>query len=659
MADGRKDSRINKLKKGVVVSYKARSTKTRNNHPQPEMNIKEELQNNKLTIIATYKFVMEQAAAMDLPLTGPLSAICKNVGVNRTQVYERKKQLEKILAGLELAEPGRPSVQVVDADDNQDRDLCEKVLRYRLEYPGAVVLHDSGRATYSNGFIRFTLELLDEHEGSPEKFCQQIEVPYSTLRVWIKKDVNQPFVRQLDRPVPDIPASASDDCRRIVEDYEAWQGSTRDFFKYEAARMHIGPALIRRVLVICGMLPTRSIKAPRYRGSTAKCQPGSILVTDGKELGVQCTGTGERMVFNWQGIVDQATACHTAVVITGTECAAGVRKAFDDSSAFLGQEPQALIHDNKPIHNDRELRKHIEKTTKMIPATPGTPENKAVIEGEFGKFEQAVGTIFLDDSNSSVFIESAIHEICRAYIAGLNHAGRAEFNGKSREQVLREYCPDPEKDREFIEQLHADHTEPNRVDVLPTTEVSRALLDEGFTQFDLQSRDPEGQIRQWLAKRYTPEAIRQALAIFGTEWNKGRLRNKMAHRYLVKLIQNCQEEIDLRMQEELLRKYAQKERQGWIQELESEYRQLKKECDGNSPNKNFCFCLGEKAVFGGLALQRSFWEDKLKHMLGKCHNKFSVVCRHIRRLFEAKWNDRFVLISKMVAWENQLNNQVI
>lgn len=70
---------------------------------------------------------------------------------------------------------------------------------------------------------------------------------------------------------------------------------------------------------------------------------------------------------------------------------------------------------------------------------------------------------------------------------------------------------------------------------------------------------------------HTPEAIRQGLAIFDTEWSKGRLRNKTAHRYLVKMIQNC-------------------------------------------------------------------------------HDKISAVCRHIRRLFEAAWNDRFVLISKLVAW---------
>jgi hypothetical protein len=59
--------------------------------------------------------------------------------------------------------------------------------------------------------------------------------------------------------------------------------------------------------------------------------------------------------------------------------------------------------------------------------------------------------------------------------------------------VLREYCPDPEKDREFIEQLHADHTEADRIDMLPTTAVSRTLLDEGFIQFGIQDQSNWGQ----------------------------------------------------------------------------------------------------------------------------------------------------------------------
>ena len=133
--------------------------------------------------------------------------------------------------------------------------------------------------------------------------------------------------------------------------------------------MHLGPTPIRRLLVILALISARSGKGPRYRGETTQCLPGSILVTDGKTVDVIFTGTGEIRHYNWQGMIDQATICHTAVVVTDTESATGVGKAFDDSCKFLGRAPQALVHDNKPIHDDRKLREHIEKTTLMIPAT--------------------------------------------------------------------------------------------------------------------------------------------------------------------------------------------------------------------------------------------------------------------------------------------------
>ena len=59
----------------------------------------------------------------------------------------------------------------------------------------------------------------------------------------------------------------------------------------------------------------------------------------------------------------------------------------------------------------------------MIPATPGRGENKAGIEGEFGKFEQAVGTIYLDDSSGDRLKKSAVGEVLRAYTAGLKPRG--------------------------------------------------------------------------------------------------------------------------------------------------------------------------------------------------------------------------------------------
>ncbi len=464
----------------------------------------------------------------------------------------------------------------------------------------------------------------------------------------------KPEERQIPRLYSPLSIGASDEARQIAEDYSQWGGSLRAFLKYESGRLQIGPTPIRRLLVILALIPERSGKGPRYRGETARCLPGSILVTDGKTVEAVFTGSGEIRQYNWQGIIDQATICHTAVVVTDTESAAGVRKAFDESCTFLGRAPQALLHDNKPIHDERKLREHIEKTTIMIPATPARGENKAGIEGEFGKFEQAVGTIFLDDSSEDQLKKTAVSEILRAYTAGINHAGRFEFDGKSRESVLRKTCPDSDKDRQFIEQLHSDHTQQQRVDLLPTKATSRVLLDEGFMRFNMIDRDPVGKIREWLSGRFTPEAIRQGLAIFGAEREKGRLKSNFAHRYLVKVIQNCQMEIDLRRQEELLREYAEVERPVWLQRLEADYETLVTECVGTSPENDLAYQLGDRAVFGGLIIQRSFWENKLKALLEKQRNRFTAVCSHIRRLFEATWNDRFVLINKLVSWKYQL-----
>ena len=209
-------------------------------------------------------------------------------------------------------------------------------------------------------------------------------------------------------------------------------------------------------------------------------------------------------------------------------------------------------------------------------------------------------------------------------------------------------CPDSGP----IEQLHAEHNRPGRSQPLPSQTLARALLDAGFARFGLEANDVQGQLRTWLSGRYTPEAIRQGLAIFATERDKGRLRGKTAHRYLVKLIQNSQEELDLRAQEHWLREFAEVERSAWLRELEQDYAILKTESAGASTlDHDLAFRLSELAVFGGLPLARSFWEEKLKTCLERQSQRIVAVCRHIRRLYEAPWNDRFQLIGRLIGWE--------
>ena len=604
-------------------------------------------------MIALHLLTRDMAEKAGLRLEGTVRDICKQAGVNRTQIYEKKNQLTKAFEKVDLPLPGRCPVApaLTSGPDTAGWALQVTVLQYRIDNPGAFVQHPGGRTGYSPGFIRTILDLFDGWTGSQERFCELVEVPYPTLDTWKTRDANQAYEPISPRPVPEFGPEASDVARMIIEDYAVWQGSVRNFLQYEPGRVNLPPNQIVRVLRISKMISSKKRKSPRYRGSTQKVQPGTILVTDGKGISVHLTASGKTKDYNWQGMVDQATACHTAVVVTETENAQGVVQAYEQSVEFLGRKPEAMVHDNKPIHEDRLLRETIEPETTMIPATPRRPENKAIIEGEFGKFEQAVGHIKLDDSTPESLIKSVVEEVLRSYTGGINHAGRYEFEGLSRLQVLRRACPDPEKDRAFLENLKGRRDRYKKPDQLPTMRVARRLLDKGFADFGLDPLDPKGAIRTWLSSRYTPKAIRQGLAIFATQRAKGRLRSDTAHRYLVKVIQNCQDEIDLWIQEDLLREYAEVEKLGMLRELEREYELLKQQCDGRSgPAYDLAFQLSEKAVFGGIILQRSFWEAKLKKILLEGKERIASVIRHVRRLFEAQWNDRFQLIDRLLTW---------
>jgi hypothetical protein len=154
------------------------------------MSLKKDCHNNKLTIVALHKFVQERALDLGLNLEGPLAGICERAQVNRPQVYERKTQIEEALEEVELAGPGRPVCP--PTPEEKCWRLREQVLRFRLNHPGAMVLHIGGHTSYSDSFIRFILDLRDEWEGSHEQFCEQVEIPYQTISNWSKKKSGAP-----------------------------------------------------------------------------------------------------------------------------------------------------------------------------------------------------------------------------------------------------------------------------------------------------------------------------------------------------------------------------------------------------------------------------------------------------------------------------------
>ena len=144
------------------------------------MTLQEHCQKDKLTIIALHALLGDCAEQKALMLAGSLSGICRQAGVNRTQVYERKAQLWSAFAEVELAGPGRPvkaESPSVTSEVPAGYLLREQVFRYRLAHPGAVVSHVGGNTSYGDGYRRLVLDLADAWEGTLDVFCQWAEIP--------------------------------------------------------------------------------------------------------------------------------------------------------------------------------------------------------------------------------------------------------------------------------------------------------------------------------------------------------------------------------------------------------------------------------------------------------------------------------------------------
>ncbi|MCP3994434.1 MAG: transposase family protein, partial [bacterium] len=289
----------------------------------------------------------------------------------------------------------------------------------------------------------------DRWQGTLLAFAKAVRVPLDTLHDWIAKDCAEDLEPKL-KPRPSVPANASELTRLIVDEWMQWVGPARPFIPHAAQCFDLSPAQITRLMKILGIISTRprpKRTTPRYQGSTQKLSPGTVLVTDGKWLTVKLVKDQETLYFNWQGIVDQTTGCDTAVVVTAQEDAIAAQLAYVRSVKFLGGHvPDALLHDNRPCYDDETLQQTLKRYgTDMIPTTLGRAQNKAILEGAFGLFQQRVGNLRLDNTNDYTLVRSAVEQIVRVYTAATNNVPRIGLDGRSRLQALQEACPTAEQ----------------------------------------------------------------------------------------------------------------------------------------------------------------------------------------------------------------------
>ena len=601
-------------------------------------------------MIAILLLARRIAEALKVDLDAPVAEICRAVGASRPSVYEQMGRALARIQGLAGVRPGRPTASVDSAASAREvsLELTVEVLSYQLDHPGSV-LPQRGRTWYSPAFQRFILTSKDRWQGTLEAFAVAVRVPLETLRDWLRQDRAQAMVEPEPKQRPAVRVDSSELVHLIANEWQSWDGPTRAFLGHAARSFRISPAQVKRVLVILGVISPRRRRRFRHRGETHSLSPGTMLVTDGKRVDVDLTGSDERIHVNWQAMVDQTTACDTAAVVTNEECAAGVAEAYQRSLLTLGGVvPVALLHDNKPCYDDASLKQTIRDWgTTMIPATPSRPENKAVVEGAFGLFEQRVGAISLDDSNRDSLIHSAVREVLRAYTAATNSVPRVELDGQSRAHVLQSSCPSYEqrqRDLAFLANLKADHGSSQRWQ-RPPDPISLDLLDGVFERLNLLDKDPKRSLRLYLA-RYEPAAIRRAAAVVSAKLYRGAVDSRWAHRYLVKVIQTQQDELDLERAAKELHELCSIENQSWTHHEEREYQTLVSEHDDP---KQLALVLAENAAHGGIPVQAAFWTQKLLALLDSATHLAAAVTTHLVRLYEAPHQKRLALIDLVTA----------
>lgn len=621
-----------------------------------------DLRNERTFSVALMIIAKKEADQVGLEFALNISRVCDQAGISRPYAYELAGQLAEALSALRGRRPGRPeggkTIEEAPSASEFGLRLTVEVLNFRLANPGSVVEHGR-RSTYSPSFRRFILARYDDFvpsELDQAEFAKATRVPIDTLRKWVAVDREtlDELAEAEQQRWQDVKASqdASEVVQRLIGLLQSWHGSVREFVPYVSKALAIKAAQVTRTLRILGVIAPRKAKKPKYPGSMEPLQPGSMSVIDGKEVAVHLEGSNRWTKKTVHLIEDQATNTGTGVVVAPTECAAAATEAFDQTVEMQGGKPPlGLLVDGKPCYLDAAFRRHVEETTEIVPATPNRGENKAQVEGAFSEWERQVGPIVLDDSTPEKLKESAVREAMRAFIAARNHAPRIEYDGKSRIQILREACPSKEQQRRdlaFIRNLKARHERK-----YPTfkDERSRALLDEGFRRWSLLDKDVTESLRNFLSY-CEPEAVQRGFAIFATKKEREVLNEKYDHRYLAKLIQSVQEELDLERAEDELLKLCEIDQKWWALHDEEVYCEI---IETTPDPKERLVKIAEMAAHGGLPISGAFWRRKLREEVTANIEHAAAARTCLKRLYEATFNVRLGLIAMVAEVEAGLN----
>ena len=370
-----------------------------------------------------------------------IAEILAQTTAKRSAAYAVRQRLVALLPTL-WRPAGRPPAPAAPTPPATDA-ITVAVLRFVMDHPGCV--HGSAaRRQYAAAFRRFLVDLRLQHAALDlVTFAAATGVPLDTLRDWERVPAVAAAATPKAAPPPaaDHPATDPLHIETVLAAWDTWEGDLATFCTHVRDHLLVpfGRTAITAILEAHGVHQPqrragRSPDESALRKAFATFFPGAQWVGDGTPVTV--TLDGQRFTFNFELIVDAASAACVGASIRDAEDGPALTDALADGVTTTDAPPLALLVDNRPSNLAPEVEQAVAADgTVLIPATPARPQNKGHVEGAFGLFFQMLPPLALAAATPRELARQILRLVIITWGRTLNGRPRATRGGRSRREL--------------------------------------------------------------------------------------------------------------------------------------------------------------------------------------------------------------------------------
>ena len=459
--------------------------------------------------------------------------IVQTAGAGRTQSYTMKDRLYAVLPALN-GEPGRPASKPVEQST-----AMAVLMAFRDFALLSLGIAKGERCAYSDDFRRFVVGLVAPGQAAErmtvEKLASTCAIPVGTLKDWLRvpKPARSEEASDKENAADASPSGNSTEpveatirsphIHLIVTMWESWKESFTDFCTMLRTehRVPCGNTFIGNILQGFGFRNRRRrspVEAPWSSGTYRAFYPGAQWLGDGTPSTIRFGE--EKFTFNLELFMDVASGKSMGIAVTDTEDENAVKLAYEAARDAAGAPPLVAMLDNRNSNHSPGVQDALADTL-LLRSTPGRGQSKALLEGEFGRFQQAMPALEIVGDSPREMARCALRLFWMGWIWGRNGKPRTSLRGKSPDDV---YANTHATEAQIQEALAWFREQERRQEKARSTREARRdkvrleLLRLGLAELGIPDPDRRHEID---LAYYSREAIVRGLAKFQAKLNQG------------------------------------------------------------------------------------------------------------------------------------------